>query len=169
MLGTAQVRTFEHMIRSEQEQQRIDSVHALRAKGIEPYPAASFEVTHHSGTLKEDFKEGVKVRMAGRLMNRRIMGKASFAELQDREGSLQIYLNRDELCPGEDKGLYNDVFKKLLDRGDFIGLEGETFRTQVGEPSVKVTSLTVLSKAIPPCQPSKWKKMAPSTSLSLWG
>ena len=150
MLGTAQVRTFEHMIRSEQEQQRIDSVHALRAKGIEPYPAASFEVTHHSGTLKEDFKEGVKVRMARRLMNRRIMGKASFAELQDREGTLQIYLNRDELCPGEDKGLYNDVFKKLLDRGDFIGLEGETFRTQVGEPSVKVTSLTVLSKAIRP-------------------
>ena len=150
MLGTAQVRTFEHMIRSEQEQQRIDSVHALRAKGIEPYPAASFEVTHHSGPLKEDFKEGVKVRMAGRLMNRRIMGKASFAELQDREGSLQIYLNRDELCPGEDKGLYNDVFKKLLDRGDFIGVEGETFRTQVGEPSVKVTSLTVLSKAIRP-------------------
>ena len=78
------------------------------------------------------------------------MGKASFAELQDHEGALQIYLNRDELCPGEDKSLYNDVFKKLLDRGDFIGIEGVTFKTQVGEPSVKVTSLTVLSKAIRP-------------------
>ena len=83
-------------------------------------------------------------------MSRRIMGKASFAELQDHEGTLQMYLNRDELCPGDDKSLYNDVFKKLLDRGDFIGIEGETFKTQVGEPSVKVTSLTVLSKAIRP-------------------
>ena len=138
------------MIRSEQERQRIASVDALRARGIDPYPAAAFPVTHHCASLKENFEEGVKVKLAGRMMSRRIMGKASFAELQDHEGTLQIYLNRDELCPGDDKALYNDVFKKLLDRGDFIGIEGETFRTQVGEPSVKVTSLTVLSKAIRP-------------------
>ena len=138
------------MIRSEQERQRIASVDALRARGIDPYPAAAFPVTHHCASLKENFEEGVKVQLAGRLMSRRIMGKASFAELQDHEGTLQIYLNRDELCPGEDKSMYNDVFKKLLDRGDFIGIEGETFKTQVGEPSVKVTSLTVLSKAIRP-------------------
>ena len=138
------------MIRSEQERQRIASVDALRARGIDPYPAAAFPVTHHCASLKENFEEGVKVKLAGRLMSRRIMGKASFAELQDHEGTLQIYLNRDELCPGEDKSMYNDVFKKLLDRGDFIGIEGETFKTQVGEPSVKVTSLTVLSKAIRP-------------------
>ena len=138
------------MIRSEQERQRIASVEALRQRGIDPYPAAAFPVTHHCASLKADFQEGLKVTLAGRLMGRRIMGKASFAELQDHEGSLQIYLNRDELCPGEDKSLYNDVFKKLLDRGDFIGVEGETFKTQVGEPSVKVSSLTVLSKAIRP-------------------
>ena len=138
------------MIRSEQERQRIASVEALRQRGIDPYPAAAFSVTHHCASLKANFQEGLKVKLAGRMMGRRIMGKASFAELQDHEGSLQIYLNRDELCPGEDKGLYNDVFKKLLDRGDFIGVEGETFKTQVGEPSVKVTSLTVLSKAIRP-------------------
>ena len=138
------------MIRSEQERQRIASVEALRQRGIDPYPAAAFPVTHHCASLKANFQEGLKVKLAGRMMGRRIMGKASFAELQDHEGSLQIYLNRDELCPGEDKGLYNDVFKKLLDRGDFIGVEGETFKTQVGEPSVKITSLTVLSKAIRP-------------------
>ena len=138
------------MIRSEQERQRIASVEALRQRGIDPYPAAAFPVTHHCASLKAGFQEGLKVKLAGRMMGRRIMGKASFAELQDHEGSLQIYLNRDELCPGEDKVLYNDVFKKLLDRGDFIGVEGETFKTQVGEPSVKVTSLTVLSKAIRP-------------------
>ena len=138
------------MTRSEQERQRIASVEALRQRGIDPYPAAAFPVTHHCASLKAAFQEGLKVKLAGRMMSRRIMGKASFAELQDHEGSLQIYLNRDELCPGEDKGLYNDVFKKLLDRGDFIGVEGETFKTQVGEPSVRVTSLTVLSKAIRP-------------------
>ncbi len=149
-LCTPTLRTFEHMIRSEQERQRIASVDALRARGIDPYPAPAFPVTHHCASLKEHFEEGVKVKLAGRLMSRRIMGKASFAELQDHEGTLQIYLNRDELCPGEDKSMYNDVFKKLLDRGDFIGIEGETFKTQVGEPSVKVTALTVLSKAIRP-------------------
>ena len=91
------------MIRSEQERQRIASVDALRARGVEPYPAAAFPVTHRSASLKADFQEGLPVTMAGRLMSRRIMGKASFAELQDSEGTLQIYLNRDELCPGEDK------------------------------------------------------------------
>jgi len=138
------------MIRSEQERQRIASVDALRARGIDPYPASAFSVTHHSTSLKETFEEGVQVTLAGRLMSRRIMGKASFAELQDHEGRIQIYLNRDELCPGEDKSMYNDVFKKFLDLGDFIGIEGNTFRTQVGEPSIKVTALTVLSKAIRP-------------------
>ena len=143
-------RTFEHMIRSEQERQRIASMEALRERGLDPYPAAAFDITHRTASLKASFGEGQKVRMAGRLMNRRIMGKASFGELKDAEGVFQLYFNRDELCPGEDKGLYNDVFKKLLDRGDFIGIEGETFMTQVGEPSVKVTALTVLSKAIRP-------------------
>ncbi len=138
------------MTRSEQERQRIASVDALRARGIDPYPAAAFPVTHRSASLKGDFQEGVPVTMAGRLMSRRIMGKASFAELQDSEGTLQIYLNRDELCPGEDKSAYNEVFKKLLDRGDWIGIEGKTFKTQVGEPSVRVTQLTVLGKAIRP-------------------
>ena len=114
-LRTPCLRTFEHMIRSEQERQRIASVDALRARGIEPYPAAAFPVTHRSASLKADFQEGVPVNLAGRLMSRRIMGKASFAELQDSEGTLQIYLNRDELCPGEDKSTYNEVFKKLLE------------------------------------------------------
>jgi len=141
---------FDLMIRSEQEQIRLDSLQQLRELGIDPYPAEEFVVTHRSQTLRDGFKVGVKVSMAGRLMSRRIMGKASFAELQDSEGSFQLYLNRDEICPDEDKTLYNSVFKKLLDRGDFIGVKGETFLTKVGEPSVKVSEFKVLSKAIRP-------------------
>ena len=138
------------MIRSEQEQIRLASLQQLKDLGINPYPAEEFVVTHRSKSLKEDFKPGVKVSMAGRMMSRRIMGKASFAELQDAEGTIQLYLNRDEICEGEDKTMYNAVFKKLLDRGDFIGIEGETFVTKVGEPSVKVSGFKVLSKAIRP-------------------
>ena len=138
------------MIRSEQEQIRLASLQQLKDLGINPYPADEFVVTHRSKSLKEDFKPGVKVSMAGRMMSRRIMGKASFAELQDAEGMIQLYLNRDEICEGEDKTMYNAVFKKLLDRGDFIGIEGETFVTKVGEPSVKVSGFKVLSKAIRP-------------------
>ena len=138
------------MIRSEQEQIRLESLQQLRDLGVNPYPAEEFVVTHRSKSLKGDFKPGVKVSMAGRMMSRRIMGKASFAELQDAEGKIQLYLNRDEICEGEDKTMYNAVFKKLLDRGDFIGIEGETFVTKVGEPSVKVSGFKVLSKAIRP-------------------
>lgn len=138
------------MIRSEQEQIRLASLQQLKDLGINPYPAEEFVVTHKSKSLKDDFKPGVKVSMAGRMMSRRIMGKASFAELQDAEGTIQLYLNRDEICEGEDKTMYNSVFKKLLDRGDFIGIEGETFVTKVGESSVKVSGFKVLSKAIRP-------------------
>ena len=138
------------MIRSEQEQVRLGSLQQLRDLGINPYPAEEFIVSHRSEDLRDDFKEGVEVSLAGRMMSRRIMGKASFAELQDAEGTIQLYLNRDEICEGEDKTMYNSVFKKLLDRGDFIGIEGETFVTKVGEPSVKVSGFKVLSKAIRP-------------------
>ncbi len=138
------------MIRSEQEQIRLASLQQLKDLGINPYPAEEFVVTHKSKSLKDDFKPGVKVSMAGRMMSRRIMGKASFAELQDAEGTIQLYLNRDEICEGEDKTMYNSVFKKLLDRGDFIGIEGETFVTKVGESSVKVSGFKVLSKAVRP-------------------
>ena len=109
-----------------------------------------FVATHRSNALAESFEDGMEVTLAGRLMNRRIMGKASFAVLQDSAGTAQLYLNRDEMCPGEDKSMYNDVFKKLLDRGDFIGVQGTTFTTKTGEQSVKVKSLTVLSKSLKP-------------------
>lgn len=135
---------------SEQERIRRQSLTDLRALGIDPYPAAAFETTHHIAPLLEEFADGKPVKLSGRMMNRRIMGKASFVELMDSTGRTQLYLNRDELCPGEDKTLYNQVFKKLLDYGDFIGIEGETFTTQVGEPSIKVTALTVLSKTLRP-------------------
>ena len=138
------------MQRSEQESVRRDSLAALRKMGIEPYPAAAFDATHKSQTLAASFVDGMEVTLAGRLMNRRIMGKASFAVLQDSKGTAQLYFNRDEICPGEDKSLYNDVFKKLLDRGDFIGVQGTTFTTKTGEQSVKVKTLTVLSKSLKP-------------------
>ncbi len=138
------------MQRTEQERIRRESLAALRALGIEPYPAAEFTVTHRSKQLAVAFEDGMTVTLAGRIMSRRIMGKASFAEIQDSEGSFQLYLNRDELCPSEDKTLYNVVFKKLLDRGDFIGVSGETFTTQTGEQSVMIKTLTVLSKSLKP-------------------
>jgi lysyl-tRNA synthetase class 2 len=135
---------------SEQERIRRESLVELRKLGIEPYPAAAFDATHRTRELTSQFKEGMSVTLAGRLMTRRIMGKASFAEMQDSEGTFQLYLNRDELCPGEDKTMYNVVFKKLLDRGDFIGVTGETFTTQTGEQSLLVKELKVLSKSLKP-------------------
>lgn len=135
---------------SEQEQLRRQSLEDLRKLGIDPYPADLFPVDNHAKKIKENYEEGKEVTLAGRIMSRRIMGKASFAELQDASGKIQIYLNRDELCPGEDKTLYNDVFKKLLDIGDIIGIKGTQFKTQVGEISVQVNELTVLTKSLRP-------------------
>ncbi len=135
---------------SEQELVRRDKLSKLRAMGINPYPADLFPLTHTSKQIKSDFAEGKKVIIAGRLMSRRIQGKASFAELQDSEGRIQVYFNRDEICAGEDKTLYNEVYKKLLDIGDFIGVEGELFTTQVGEKTVMVKHFKLLSKALKP-------------------
>lgn len=135
---------------SEQEIIRREKLQELRALGINPYPAPLYAVTHTSKTIKETFEEGKKVSIAGRLLARRIQGKASFAELQDSEGKIQLYFNRDEICPGDDKTLYNEVYKKLLDIGDIVGVEGELFKTQVGEMTVKVTRFTLLSKALRP-------------------
>ena len=135
---------------SEQEIQRRESTNKLREMGINPFPAALFPVSHLSADLKKNFEEGKKVIIAGRLMARRTQGKASFAELQDSSGRIQVYFNRDVICEGEDKTLYNEVYKKLLDLGDFIGIEGELFTTQVGEKSVNVRNFTVLSKSLKP-------------------
>ena len=150
---------------SEQEAVRRQSLEQLRAMGIDPYPAAEYVVTGHTDEIKANFTdipvdaEGNplpdapaprRVSIAGRVMSRRIMGKASFMELQDANGRIQVYLNRDELCPGENKDLYNVVFKKLLDIGDFVGVEGYVFRTQTGEISVHASSLTMLSKSLRP-------------------
>jgi lysyl-tRNA synthetase class 2 len=132
------------------EIQRRESLVKLREMGIEPYPAALYPVTHKAQEIKQNFVEGQEVNIAGRLMSQRIMGKASFAELLDSTGKIQVYFNRDEICPGEDKTLYNDVFKKLLDLGDFIGVKGTLFTTQVGEISVQVKEFTLLSKALKP-------------------
>lgn len=129
---------------------RREKLAQLRNLGINPYPAELYPVSHTSKQIKENYKEGKKVVVAGRLMSRRIQGKASFAELQDSEGKIQVYFNRDEVCPTEDKSLYNDVYKKLLDIGDFIGIEGELFTTQVGEMTIMVKDFKVLSKALRP-------------------
>ena len=135
---------------SEVEIIRREKLAQLRGLGINPYPADLFPVDHTSKQIKQNFSEGKKVVIAGRLMSRRIQGKASFAELQDSEGRIQVYFNRDEICPGEDKVQYNEVYKKLLDIGDFIGIEGELFKTQVGEQTVMVKRFTLLSKALKP-------------------
>jgi lysyl-tRNA synthetase class 2 len=136
--------------RSEQELVRRDKLKQLRALGINPFPAAAFTTDANSDLITNDFVEGKKVTLAGRLMSRRIQGKASFAELQDSTGRVQIYFNRDILCPTEDKTMYNDVYKKLLDIGDIIGLSGTLFTTQVGEKTVQVETLHVLSKSLRP-------------------
>jgi lysyl-tRNA synthetase, class II len=139
---------------SEQEQLRRDSLAAIRALGIDPYPAPLYPVNAYAADIKANFDarpdDYQEVCLAGRLMSRRIMGKASFAELKDSSGRIQIYINRDEICPDESKELYNTVFKKLLDIGDFIGVRGYVFKTQVGETSVHVKELTILSKTLRP-------------------
>lgn len=135
---------------SEQEQVRREKLQALRALGINPYPAALFPIDEDSKSIKNNFSEGKSVTIAGRLMSRRIQGKASFAEVQDGQGKIQVYFNRDEICEGEDKTLYNEVYKKLLDIGDIIGLEGTLFTTQVGEKTVMVKSFQILNKTLRP-------------------
>jgi len=139
---------------SEQELIRRESLKKLREAGIDPYPAAQYFVNTTAREIKDKFVDGEEnlqdACLAGRMMSRRIMGKASFAEIQDHTGRIQIYVNRDELCPGEDKSHYNDVFKKLLDIGDIIGVKGFVFRTQMGEISIHVKELSVLSKSLRP-------------------
>ncbi len=139
---------------SEQEIIRRNSLKKLRELGIDPYPAAEFKVNATSAQIKKEFKDDNKdiweVSIAGRLMSFRIMGKASFAEIQDHEGRIQIYVNRDEICPGDDKTMYNEVFKKLLDIGDIVGIKGFVFRTQMGEISVHVKEFTILNKSLHP-------------------
>lgn len=141
---------LDNMQLSEQEIIRREKLDLLRQMDINPYPADLFPVNHTSKDIKTKFEEGKKVILAGRIMSSRIQGKASFASLQDSEGRIQLYVNRDELCPGENKDLYNEVFKKLIDLGDFIGVEGTLFTTQVGEKTVKVTDLKLLSKTLKP-------------------
>ena len=145
---------------SEQEINRRNSLNELRAMGIEPYPAAEYVVNAYSTEIKENFDDNAeprKVSIAGRMMTRRVMGKASFIELQDSKGRIQVYITRDDICPGENKDLYTTVFKRLLDLGDFIGIEGFVFRTQMGEISVHAQKLTVLSKSIKPLPIVKYK------------
>ncbi|MEX1192488.1 MAG: lysine--tRNA ligase [Brumimicrobium sp.] len=135
---------------SDQEILRRETLQKLRDYGIDPYPAALYPVSHLSKEIKENYKEGEKVIVAGRLMRRKIQGKASFGDLQDSTGRIQLYFNRDEICTGEDKSMYNDVFKKMLHLGDFIGVEGTIFKTQVGEISVMVKDFKMLSKSVKP-------------------
>ena len=135
---------------SEQELVRREKLTRLRELGVNPYPANLYPVTHTSKQIKSQFEAGKKVVIAGRLMMIKVQGKASFADLQDADGKIQVYFNRDEICPGEDKEKYNEIFKKLIDFGDFVGIEGELFTTQVGEKSVRVKDFTLLSKALKP-------------------
>ncbi|MEH6514114.1 lysine--tRNA ligase [Maribacter arcticus] len=135
---------------SEQELIRREKLEKLRALGINPYPAALYPLNATSASIKSNYEEGKQVIVAGRLMSRRIQGKASFAELQDSSGRIQVYFNRDEICTGEDKTLYNEVYKKLLDIGDIIGIEGDLFTTQVGEKTIMVKKFTMLSKSLRP-------------------
>ena len=142
---------------SEQEVVRREKLTKLRALGINPYPADLFPIDSNSKEIKQNYSEDKQVVIAGRLMAINIQGKASFAQLQDGEGRIQLYFNRDEICAGEDKTLYNDVFKKLLDLGDFVGIEGELFTTKVGEKTVKVKDFKLLSKALKPLPMPKVK------------
>ena len=135
---------------SEQEQVRREKLKALKNRGINPYPAPLYPINANSSNIKEDFEEEKDVIIAGRLMSRRIQGKASFAELQDSQGRIQVYFNRDEICTSEDKTLYNEVYKKLLDIGDIIGIKGKLFTTQVGEKTVMVKEFEILNKTLRP-------------------
>ena len=145
---------------SEQEIVRRQSLQELRNMGINPYPAAEYPTNAFSTEIKDSFKdedEPRQVCIAGRMMSRRVMGKASFAEIQDSKGRIQVYVSRDELCPGENKDLYNVVFKRLLDIGDFIGVKGYVFRAQTGEISIHAQELTLLSKSLKPLPIVKYK------------
>ncbi len=145
---------------SEQEIIRRQSLEELRKMGIEPYPAALYEVNAWSADIKESFRDEAErrqVSIAGRIMGRRIMGKASFVELMDAKGRIQVYITRDDICPGEDKELYNTVFKRLTDIGDFIGITGYVFRTKTGEISIHAETLTILSKSLKPLPVVKMK------------
>ncbi|MFL2604524.1 MAG: lysine--tRNA ligase [Flavobacteriaceae bacterium] len=135
---------------SEQEQVRREKLKKIIALGLNPYPAELFPVSHLSSVIKKNFEPGKKVSMAGRIMSRRIQGKASFAELQDSVGKIQLYFNRDEICKSDDKSLYNEVYKKLLDIGDIIGVTGVLFKTKVGEKTIQVDEFKILSKSIRP-------------------
>jgi len=135
---------------SEQEQVRREKLEKIKSLGINPYPAELYPVSDFSIDIKNNFKENSKVVLAGRLMSRRIQGNASFAELQDSKGRIQLYFNRDEICSGEDKTSYNELYKKLLDIGDIIGVEGELFKTKVGEKTVLVKNFKLLSKSLRP-------------------
>ncbi|RLD47659.1 MAG: lysine--tRNA ligase, partial [Bacteroidetes bacterium] len=146
---------------SEQEQAKRESLNELYKLGINPYPAEKYEITAYSNEIKENFdaekNNYQNISVAGRIMSRRIMGKASFTELQDAKGKIQLYFNRDVICPDEDKTLYNIVFKKYLDRGDIIGVKGDVFITQMGETSIRVKEYTILSKSIKPLPAVKEK------------
>ena len=135
---------------SEQEIIRREKLNKLVEMGINAFPAEEYTITDTTESIKNDFEEGKQVKIAGRLMSRRIQGKASFAELQDSKGRIQVYFNRDEICPGEDKTAYNDIYKRLLDIGDIIGIEGDLFKTQVGEMTVNVKKFTLLTKSLRP-------------------
>ncbi len=145
---------MEHISLTELEIQRRKNLQAIIDMGIEPFPAEEFKVSHHAKEILSDFSEEKNnfqdVMIAGRLMQKRIMGKASFAEIQDSTGRIQVYLNRDELCPGEDKSVYNDLFKKYMDIGDFVGFYGKVFKTQTGHTSLHASAMTFLSKSIKP-------------------
>ena len=148
-----QLRTMNILELSEQEINRRNNLQALKDLGIDPYPAAEYPTDAFSTDILSGFKDDAPqqvVCIAGRIMSRRIMGKASFIELQDSKGRIQVYITRDDICPDEDKTLYNSVFKKLLDLGDFIGVKGFVFRTQTGEISVHAQELKVLAKSLKP-------------------
>ena len=145
---------------SEQEIIRRNSLNELREMGIDPYPAAEYVTNAFSTDIKAEFKdedEPRAVSVAGRIMSRRVMGKASFVELQDSKGRIQVYITRDDICPDDNKDMYNVVFKRLLDLGDIIGIEGFVFRTQMGEISIHAKKLTVLSKSLRPLPIVKYK------------
>ncbi|MBQ4223176.1 MAG: lysine--tRNA ligase, partial [Prevotella sp.] len=145
---------------SEQEIGRRQSLEELRKLGIDPYPAAAYPTNAFSTDIREEFSDDAEPRavvVAGRMMRRHVMGKASFMELQDSKGRIQVYVKRDDICPGEDKTLYNTVFKKLLDIGDFVGVKGFVFRTETGEISVHAQELTLLSKSLKPLPIVKYK------------
>ena len=145
---------------SEQEILRRQSLEELRRLGIDPYPAAEYTTNAFSTDILADFSDEAPARevsIAGRMMSRRVMGKASFVELQDSKGRIQVYVTRDDICPDENKDFYNVVFKKLLDIGDFIGIRGTVFRTQTGEISVHAHELTLLSKSLKPLPIVKYK------------